>query len=116
MDIRIIKEGMKRSELAAMASEEFGDVVKAVVDVAQGIMAVGGELHSDEETLLTEREDSKREHTWGINLYPQKPDSEWIEFDSMINLKPQFENRSRDVEDPRIREKIRAIVHKLITE
>lgn len=97
-----------------MAAAEFGDVVKAVVDVRQRIMAVGGELHSDEEVLLTENEGSKREDTWGINIYPKRPRSEWVEFDSMINIKPQFNNLSRDVEDPKIREEIRKVVMSLV--
>ncbi len=115
MAIRIVKTTIKKSELLEIASEGFGDIVKAVVDVGQGIMAVGGELHADEEVLLTENEGSRRENTWGINIYPQKSENEWIEFDSMVNLKPHFGNRSRDVENPEIREKIRDIVKKLIT-
>ena len=35
-----------------MAKERFGDMVKAVVDVHRGLMAVSGELHSDEEALV----------------------------------------------------------------
>lgn len=97
-----------------MANEDFGDIVKAVVDVTQEIMAVGGELHADEEVLLSEEEGSKREDTWGINLYPKKPENEWIEFDSMVNIKPHFGNRSRDVENMAIREKIKEIVKKLV--
>jgi hypothetical protein len=116
MDIKIIKDSISRQELVKMANEEFGDLVKAVVDVERGIMAVGGELHADEEVVLTEKEGSKREHTWGINIYPQKSEPEWIEFDSMINLKPHYGNRSRDVESPEIREKIKSIVSKLIIE
>lgn len=79
-------------------------------------MAVGGELHADEEVLLSEQEGSKREDTWGINFYPKKSSADWIEFDSMINLKPHFGNRSRDVEDKAIREKITVIVNKLVTD
>ena len=30
-----------------MAESKFGDMVKAVVDVENGIMAVDGELHAD---------------------------------------------------------------------
>lgn len=116
MEIKVVKDSIKRGELIKMASEEFGDIVKAVVDVAQGIMAVGGELHADEEVLLVEKEGSRREDTWGINIYPQKPESEWIEFDSMINLKPAFGNRSRDVENPETKEKIKRIARKLIAE
>jgi hypothetical protein len=116
MEIKIIKDSISRQKLIKIASEGFGDVVKAVVDVKKKIMAVGGELHADEEVLLTEKEGSRREYTWGINIYPKKPEKEWIEFDSMINLKPRYGNRSRDVENSEIKEKIRNIVRKLITE
>ena len=116
MTIKIIKEPIKKSEVALMATSEFGDIVKAVVDIDQEIMAIGGELHSDEEVLLTEEEGSKRENTWGINIYPKKPKDEWLEFDSMVNLKPHFGNRSRDIESEEIKEKIRKIVKKLITD
>ena len=116
MTIRIVKDNIKKSELADMARQGFGDLVKAVVDVEQGIMAVGGELHADEETLLSEQERSKRDYTWGVNLYPAKSVAEWIGFDSMINLKPSLGNRSRDVENLEIQEKIRAIIKKLVVD
>ncbi len=116
MEIKIVKDQINIEELKKMASAEFGDMVKAVVDVEQEIMAIGGELHADEEVLLTEKENSKREHTWGINIYPMKSGNEQIEFDSMINLKPSLGNRSRDVENSETREKIRTILKKLIRE
>lgn len=97
-----------------MAKEPFGDMVKAVVDVRQEIMAIGGELHADEEVVLSERESSRREDTWGINLYPGKSEGEMIEFDSMVNLKPAYGNRSRNVEDPAVQAKIRAVVAKIV--
>ncbi|MDP3785268.1 MAG: DUF5674 family protein, partial [bacterium] len=65
MAIKIIKEPISKDELREIARAGFGDVVKAVVDIEQGIMAVGGELHADEEVLLMEKEESKRENTWG---------------------------------------------------
>jgi hypothetical protein len=61
-----------------------------------------------------EKEGSKREDIWGINLYPKKSGEEFIEFDSMINLKPHSGNRSRGVEDGETREKIKKIVEKLV--
>lgn len=114
MDIKIVKDFMTVEELSEMAREEFGDLVKAVVDVEQEIMAVGGGLHADGEVLLSEQHGSRREHTWGINIYPKKSESEWIEFDSMVNLKPSFGNRTRGVDDPKIKEKIEQIVRKLV--
>lgn len=112
----IIKTPIRRAELLEIAEEGFGDVVKAVVDVGQGIMAIGGELHSDEEVLLTEEEGSKRKNMWGINLYPKKSGADWIEFDSMINIKPTLGNRSRGVDDLAVRTKIKEIVQKLVIE
>jgi len=113
-EIRILKKPITRFELKTVAKERFGDLAKAAVDIEQEIMAVGGELHSDEETLLIEKENSKPEFIWGINLYPEKPENEFIEYNSMINLKPAFKNRSRGVDDPAIREKIAAVVLKLV--
>ncbi len=60
---------------------------------------------------------SQQEYLWGINMYPHMVGTEnWIEFDSMINLRPAFPNRSRYVEDPKIREKITSIVNKLVVQ
>lgn len=116
MEIIIIKkeQPIKREELGQMAKDLFGNLVKAVVDVEQRIMALGGEFHADGETMLMEEEGSQREHTWGINLYPENPGDEFIEFDSMVNLKPAFGNRSRGVDDEKIRDKIREIINTLI--
>jgi len=116
MEIKIVKDSMGRKELVDIAKEQFGDLVKAVVDIEQEIMAIGGELHSDEEVALIEQKGSKREHTWGINLYPKKIGEDWIEFDSVINLKPSYGNRSREVDNPEIQKKIRNIVEKLVSQ
>ena len=114
MEIKIIKSPISKERLKEIAKNQFGDLVKAVVDVEKEIMAIGGELHADEEVLLMEQENSKRENTWGINLYLEKGEDEWIEFDSMINIKPSYENRSRSVENSEIQEKIKSIVKKLV--
>lgn len=97
-----------------MAENLFGDFVKAVVDVEKEVMAVGGELHADAEALLLER-GSKQENLWGINIYPVKSESDWIDFNSMINLRPSQQNRSRGVENLDIQVKIKVIVKKLVS-
>jgi hypothetical protein len=112
MEIRVVRDTMSRDELTEIAKQQFGDMVKAVVDVEQGIMAIGGELHSDEEAMLIDQGSAQR-HLWGINLYPDKPLNEWIEFDSMINVRPSGGNRSRYVESQEAREVITRIVNRL---
>ena len=114
MEIKIIKDSITKKELLDMAKEQFGDLIKAVVDLEKEIMAIGGELHADGEVLLMEQERSSREHTWGINLFPERTNEEFIEFDSVINLKPAFGNRSRGVDNSEMREKIKKIIRKLI--
>ncbi|HUP18606.1 MAG TPA: DUF5674 family protein [Gemmatimonadota bacterium] len=109
MTTTIVRESISRDELRARAEEEFGDMVKAVADVARGLLAIGGELHSDQEAALLD-DGSRQTDLWGINLYPDGSPEEWLEFDSVINVRPSQGNRSRDVEDPAIRDTIRRIV------
>ncbi|MEO0114489.1 MAG: DUF5674 family protein [candidate division WOR-3 bacterium] len=102
--IRIIKSKISRQELQEIAEELFGDLIKPVVDIENGIMAIGGELHSDEEAVLLEQ-GSKQENLWGINIYPKESKENWIEFDSVINIRPAQGNCSRNVEDPKKKRK-----------
>jgi len=113
MEIRIVRDAVTRTVLREMAKQQFGDMVKAVVDVEQGIMAIGGELHSDEEAVLLDQ-GSLQQHLWGINLYPDQPAQEWIEFDSMINVRPSGGNRSRYVGSAEIRDAVASIVNRLV--
>lgn len=96
-----------------MAQAQFGGMVKATVDIEREIMAIGGELHSDEEALLLE-DGSEQGQLWGINIYPEKPEADRIEFDSMINVRPSQNNRSRNVENPEIKKRILLVVSKMI--
>jgi hypothetical protein len=84
-------------------------MVKAVVDIERGVMALDGELHSDEEALLLGN-GSKQEQLWGINLYPGLDGPDRIEFDSVINIRPSQNNRSRGVDSLEIRDRIIQIV------
>jgi hypothetical protein len=111
---RIVNDQISRAELALLAKERFGDMVKAVIDVRRAIMSVGGELHADEEQLLID-DGSQQEDLWGINLYPEVEGSDWIEFDSMINIRPSQGNRSRDVENEAIRNEISRIVSQIVS-
>ena len=110
---QIIREPISLSELSELAQRRFGDRIKAVVDIGRGIMAIGGELHSDEEALLLD-DQSIQTDLWGINIYPGETGDEWIEFDSMINVRPSQGNRSRGVDDPAVQVRIRQIVDKLV--
>lgn len=111
----IITKPVPRDFLKELASERFGDMVKAVVDCKRNVIAIGAQMHADEEQMLLE-DGSSQEDVWGINLYPEKSGEDFIEFDSMINLRPRQNNRTRSVEDPELRTLIRSIVSSLISE
>lgn len=113
MAITFVSEPISTQQLREAGEELYGDMVKAVVDVEKEVMAVGAELHSDEEAFLLER-NSRQENLWGINLYTERLMPEMLEFDSMINIRPRQNNRSRGVEDSILRQRITAIVSKLV--
>ena len=102
------------SHLEELAGRMAGQLVKAVVDVADGRLAIGGLMHADEEAVLLDL-GSRQRDLWGINLYPdQYGTDDFIEFDSMINLRPGQGNRSRSVDDAGVRAQIRSIVDGLV--
>lgn len=113
--MQIIKDKILLENLKEMSQKMFDNLVKAVVDIEKEIIAVDGELHADEEALLLQN-GSKQKNLWGINIYPELyGDENFIEFDSMINLRPSQGNRSRGVDNAKIQKKILEITNKLIT-
>ena len=100
-------------ELRTLAAGRFGDMVKAVVDLEREVMVLDADMHADQEAELL-ADGSRQQDLWGINLYPDLPQADWIEFDSMINLRPSFGNVSRGVDDPGTRERIAGLIAGLV--
>ena len=97
-------------ELTDMAQKMYGNLVKGVVDIQKQALVVDVEMHVDAEQYLLEN-GSVQNDLWGINLYPEKfGTDEFIEFDSMINIRPRQQNMSRGVEDEDVRNQIIAFV------
>lgn len=113
MQATLIEKHISKDELLPLQLKGHVALVKVVVDVRRAIMIAGTPMHSDAETLLLEQ-GSRQEDLWGINLYLKKSRDEWIEYDSMINLRPWQDNNSRGVDNPAIRQKIREIVEHLV--
>ena len=108
--MRICVKPISREELRQMASVTFGDMVKAVVDVDRKLLALDADLHADLESLLLE-DGSAQSSLWGINLYPDEAD-DFVEFDSLINIRPLSGNRSRGVDDPVVQGRILEVVER----
>lgn len=111
--MEILAQKVSLRELSDVARATFGDMVKAVVDIDRSLIAINAELHSDLEALLL-KDGSKQADLWGINLYPEASGDDFIEFDSMINVRPSSGNRSRGVENEAVRKKIIETVGKWI--
>lgn len=108
----LIERRIERAELMRLA-RLFGDMIKFVVDVERGVIAIGGELHADAEQLLLEA-GSRQGDLWGANYYPGRGRDECIEFTSLINIRPSQGNPGMEVQDPALRKRIRALTGALV--
>lgn len=111
----ILTERIAPEVLAHLVRASFGDMVKFVVDVERRVMAVGGELHADGEALLLEA-GSRPTMLWGGNYYPGRGPADCIEYTSLINIRPSQGNRAMRLDDPALRERMRAIVFDILGE
>lgn len=111
--MKIVETTINIDELKEMSQRLFGGLVKAVVDVKKEIMVVDAAMHADEEKYLLEC-GSAQDDLWGINLYPEVEGNDFVEFDSMINLRPRLNNFSRGIDNEELRKKIITIVNKLV--
>jgi hypothetical protein len=114
MPTRIIEKQVQKRDLVDLELKiKSGALVKAVVDVERAIIIAGMTMHADGEEILLE-DGSQQANLWGINLYLQQSGDDWIEYDSVINLRPSQGNSTRGVDDPAIQKKIREIVDQLV--
>ena len=109
MNIEIVREKITPERVREHAQATFVDMVKVVVDIGRGIFAIGGELHSDAEAVLLE-DGSQQSDLWGANIIIDAPPVENIEYNSLINIRPSQGNRSRDIQDPGVRDRVLAVL------
>ena len=111
----ILNTPITKAVLKDYAANTFGDMIKCVADVDKGLLAIDSDLHADWELLLLDN-GSQQASLWGFNLYPDEPGEDFIEYDSLINIRSWQGNPSRDVLDQDVRDRIAIIVDKFITE
>ena len=114
MNIKIIDKKITESELREIAKEFYINMIKGVVDVEREIIAVGGEYHMDANMLLMEN-NSKQQNVWGFNWYFDKNGDEQIEYISLINIRPAQGNRTMEIQDLDLRNKMKSIILKYIS-
>lgn len=113
MDIEVVTDTIFLEKVKQLAQDSYGDMVKAVADIEKGIIAIGGEYHADAEQLLLIH-GSLQDNLWGFNIYPNQPRESWLEYYSLINVRPRANNNSQIIQDEYIKEKIKNLTEKMI--
>ena len=108
-----MKEPVPRSVLEELMQAHYRTFVKGVADLERGIIALGGDWHMDANAALIE-DGSEQKNNWGFNVYPDKTGDEAVEYDSLINIRPAQNNRTRELQDPQLRAAVRTIVAKFV--
>ena len=111
--IKIYKEKISRLEIDQLLGNPFSDMIKFVIDLKKGTLAMGGELHSDAEALLIQNGSSQQD-LWGGNFYPGNPKEKQIEFTSMINIRPRQGNRSMEVKIETVQNQMKTVLGNLL--
>ena len=113
MNVQLVNSRIDHAALIKFAKENYGEMIKGVVDVTREIVALGGELHADAQAALLQ-DGSRPEDIWGFNIYVEKPRQQRMDYTSFINVRPSAGNRSMEIQDHVLRKRIRTIVDSLV--
>lgn len=90
----------------------YPTMIKIVVDIRRRVVAGGGEMHSDCESVLLDM-GSEQDDLWGANWYPTE---QRVEFESLINIRPRLDNRSIVIQSESVRRAVESIARELLGE
>lgn len=113
MRAQIIREKVSKAELERITKENYGEMVKVDVDIKREVLTIGGEWHSEGDELLS-RDGSSREDVWGTDFYPWRKAEKRIEYNSLINIKPSIGHRKMEIQNNKVKQKVREIIEKLL--
>jgi len=107
--IHFLSEKATPDQIESML-DEYTSMIKIAVDIRRGLVVGGGEMHADCELVLLE-DGSEQDDIWGANWYPNE---ERIEFEALINIRPNFGNRGMLIQSDEIRQKVENIARQLM--
>ena len=107
--VHIIRSKATQQQLHDML-EVLSSYIKLAVDIRRGILAGGGVLHADCESALLD-DGSHQADVWGADWNPQ---AKQVTYESLINIRPHQNNRSLEITDPGIRDRVAQIVRQLL--
>lgn len=85
--------------------EVFDVYIKTVIDIKEKVCSAGMDRHFEGEEILL-KQDSKQSNIWGggIDL-----ETSVIDFNSFINIRPNDNNTSNEIQNAEIRKKYEAL-------
>ena len=107
--IYIIRDRATKEQLEEML-QTLSSYIKLAVDIERNILAGGGELHADCESALLE-DNSEQKNIWGADW---NPFTQEVTFESFINIRPSQNNRSMEIQDVLIRDRVAQITKNLL--
>ena len=107
--IFLLKEHATPAQIQDMLLQ-YESMIKIVVDIRRRILAGGGEMHADCETVLLE-DGSEQDDLWGANWYPN---DQRIEFESLINIRPRLGNRNILIQDENLRKQVDSVTREIL--
>lgn len=113
MNIKVVKDKISTAELKELGKVFYDTMIKGVVDIENEIIAFGGEYHIDANGVLID-EGSRQSDIWGFNIVFERSKDSWIEYISLINIRPQAGNMNMEVQDSLIRDKMKKIINSKI--
>ena len=107
--IYVLREKPTSGQLADML-QEYETMVKIVVDLRRRVLAGGGEMPSDCESVLLE-DGSEQDYLWGANWYPA---DQAIVFEALINIRPRLGNRSILIQSEELRQQVESVTREIL--
>ena len=114
MNIKIIKQTISRDEVETLAKEYYEDLIKGVVDIKRELVALGGEMHADAESVLL-KDGSEQSNLWGFNILLNEPKDSCLIYESFINIRPRDNNDSLEIKEPSLKETMKRIIFKKVS-
>ena len=107
--IYIIREKATPEQIKEML-QMLQTYIKLAVDIDRGILAGGGAMHADCESVLLD-DGSQQEFIWGADW---NPSAQQVTFESLINIRPRQNNPSMEILDPIIQAKVAEVAIRLL--
>ena len=107
--IHILRSKATADQVTEMLTQ-YESMIKIVVDIRRRILAGGGQMHADCESVLLD-DGSEQDDLWGANWYPGDQE---IVFESLINIRPRLGNRNIIIQDEGIRSQVESITREIL--